>query len=668
MVIVKVIIIKVIIIIISTASPRTQSMRTIDGKYKIQNPSKPKNVLLSKISDSLKKSHIYQRNTGANTHGNTSFKEITRHLHFFFFWSSGSSPPLKASSKKKKKIARNQTPPPQILKQGDEWGGGEFAQLIKASCFSNNLMQKYENRGYHHGFIYHEDFIVDHVRGLLNIDTKLPSVIQGDTRRNEFIHLQRVVVYKGIPVDVNNNTRLIHVRLSPSTSRQCRHRRRSPHDCPHHVIFTARHHRAAASCSNGIKLDRIDTECSNSRTLLQQPTPPPDIKRAVSEQLVFFTSDLMVQQRRDYMATLRILSNRTSRPEVWVSSNKNKDGFFQADGFLTVLVDGGELGSPGAEVYQVFDWARVPGVTNLYTTDIPKYTSGSYWVQYFINFEVFVGGVSDGEVGVAVMPYKRPQRVVPISATKTWFFFDDVIVALGSGISLPAEDVTGESVITTIAQRLFRGSNFTVGTRSGSEVTISKDGSFEQAAVSWLHHDNIGYVVLGDEDQLLRTLAERRSNLDGEIHTFTAWLDHGEAPTSASHALVIIPAADVALTRDYAHNPDIDILRQDDQAHVVCHCQSQKVGIVFLNSGSVSINSCGGSSSWTLTVDVPCLALVSVKSIKKIDVTVTLSEPTQFLATINFQLQVEDGAMTDHTVQMPDPPHGGASVSTTITI
>lgn len=51
---------------------------------------------------------------------------------------------------------------------------------------------------------------------------------------------------------------------------------------------------------------------------------------------------------------------------------------FQGDGFLTVVVDGGELGSEGREVFMVYDWAKVPGVTNLYTTDIPQVSRIGY--------------------------------------------------------------------------------------------------------------------------------------------------------------------------------------------------------------------------------------------------------------------------------------------------
>ena len=46
--------------------------------------------------------------------------------------------------------------------------------------------------------------------------------------------------------------------------------------------------------------------------------------------------------------------------------------------------------------------------------------------------EPFVGGVSDGEYGVSAMNLSHIS--LPLSAQKSWFFFDDEVVCLGSGI------------------------------------------------------------------------------------------------------------------------------------------------------------------------------------------------------------------------------------------
>lgn len=67
-----------------------------------------------------------------------------------------------------------------------------------------------------------------------------------------------------------------------------------------------------------------------------------------------------------------------------------------------------------------------------------------------MNDAKFAGGVTDGVVGLASMDYNRPH--VPLTALKSWFFFEDVIVVVASRIRLSEDDATGEDVITTLAQ------------------------------------------------------------------------------------------------------------------------------------------------------------------------------------------------------------------------
>lgn len=44
----------------------------------------------------------------------------------------------------------------------------------------------------------------------------------------------------------------------------------------------------------------------------------------------------------------------------------------QGDGFVTVLVTGKELGSPGKEIFQNYSWSKVPGVTCSDSEKIPQ--------------------------------------------------------------------------------------------------------------------------------------------------------------------------------------------------------------------------------------------------------------------------------------------------------
>ncbi|XP_069980355.1 xanthan lyase isoform X2 [Penaeus vannamei] len=353
----------------------------------------------------------------------------------------------------------------------------------------------------------------------------------------------------------------------------------------------------------------------------------------------------------------RHLTDEASKPDLTPSAPP------QGDGFLTVLVDSEEYGKPKAEVFLVYDWARVPGVTNVYTKDIPQYLTGTYKAERFFNNVTYSGGVSDGMVGAVAMTTNRPYE--PLRHLKSWFFFDDVIVALASDVTLGGDDVTGESVVTTLAQLAYNGT-YVIGTASGEEASPGW-GSHEEAQPTWLHHRSVGYVFLNGDEQLI-TLADTRAHGEDEIDVFTAWLDHGPSPEGAGHAYAVLPAADVDKTRLFAAEPDVEVLSRTASLHAVCHGPSQTIGAAFVQAGELT-SSCGPSAEVSLLVDTPCLALVSVssESADAAELSVTLADPQQMYDVIRIRVTY-GGREAEQTVQMPFPPLRGSSVTVAVSV
>ncbi|XP_076065003.1 chondroitinase-AC-like [Oratosquilla oratoria] len=372
----------------------------------------------------------------------------------------------------------------------------------------------------------------------------------------------------------------------------------------------------------------------------------------------FFNSDLMAHQRTSFSAMLRILSNRTSRPETWPTQNAH--GYFQGDGVLTVLVDGHELGKRGSEVLFVYDWARIPGVTCQYTHKIPVFHTARYWSEHAFNNETFVGGASDEVVGVAAMVYGRP--AVPLKARMSWNFFDDVIVALGTDITLEASRTSLESVTTTLAQLVLEG-DVTVGLSDGQQLVLEQLGNWSFSHPKWLHHRNIGYVILdGHED--VKIAAEERTRDDVSIRVFSAWLDHGPSPSRARYSYAIVPAVDVRTTATFAREPKVRVLQQDSKMHAVTHAPSQTTMVSFFEAGQVLLDTNSDSvvPGAALTVSAPCLAIATLAPRQ---LTLTLSDPQGLhdVVVVSFD---HEGGHADTRVDLPGGERRGSSVTTVI--
>jgi hyaluronate lyase len=98
----------------------------------------------------------------------------------------------------------------------------------------------------------------------------------------------------------------------------------------------------------------------------------------------------------------------------------------------------------------------------------------------------FVGGTFTADRGVSAMELEA--MVPPLTAKKSWFFFGDEIVALGSDINCPSDNVAETTVnqwpLTDAAARL---------TVDGGVMPATLPWSEELNGIKWAHCDGIGY-------------------------------------------------------------------------------------------------------------------------------------------------------------------------------
>ncbi|CAF1631539.1 unnamed protein product, partial [Didymodactylos carnosus] len=163
----------------------------------------------------------------------------------------------------------------------------------------------------------------------------------------------------------------------------------------------------------------------------------------------------------------------------------------------------------------------------------------------------FVGGVSDGNYGAAVMDTATHS----LTAKRTWHFYDDFVVALANGI----EDNTRALLQTTVVSRLLPLANTVAGTltlqwSNGTKVVLA-DGVYSfsdtEPRVQWFHADGTAWVVLGDYAALTIDCRNKSGNVnrfgpwDFELHgrMLTAAIIHGRGPTSKalSYTYMMMP-------------------------------------------------------------------------------------------------------------------------------
>jgi chondroitin-sulfate-ABC endolyase/exolyase len=216
------------------------------------------------------------------------------------------------------------------------------------------------------------------------------------------------------------------------------------------------------------------------------------------------------------------------------------------------------------------------------------------------NSKAFVGGVHlNRKVGLFALDFEdasfpnQPHSL--LTAKKSWFFFGDRIIALGSDIDRSA-DANAHMVETTLFQTKLNGSNAPANTGD----------------VNWLV-DTAGhgyYVPKGQNVTMFESVQQSRSHGDAsstEGTYRTAVINHGVSPEGESYEYLVCPnGADFDDARVTELASSYKIVRQDDEAHVVEDLESGVTGAVLFAPLSEPIGVLA-------SVDVPALIVLQAK-------------------------------------------------------
>ena len=154
----------------------------------------------------------------------------------------------------------------------------------------------------------------------------------------------------------------------------------------------------------------------------------------------FKKSDFLVHRRPDFYMSVKMCSRRTIGNES--VNSENILGRLTGHGATFFLTDGEEYREIGA----IWNWRQLPGVTAVQNSASLQAKAKNYR-----NESPWVGGVSDGDLGFAVMNFYNRE----VKARKSYFCFDRGMVVTANGIAATGKDTA--PILTVVEQARLRG-------------------------------------------------------------------------------------------------------------------------------------------------------------------------------------------------------------------
>ncbi|MEM9143544.1 MAG: polysaccharide lyase family 8 super-sandwich domain-containing protein, partial [Bacteroidota bacterium] len=287
-------------------------------------------------------------------------------------------------------------------------------------------------------------------------------------------------------------------------------------------------------------------------------------------------------QRPGFFTSVRMYSSRVHNMEY----PYNSEGFlnhYRGDGANHISVSGDEY----YDIWPVYDYQKIPGTTVVQQVEMPPRKQ-----VRTLGITDFVGAVTDGRYAAVAMDLKR--RSDTLSARKSWFFFDQEYVCLGTGISTQQE----LPVFTTLNQSLLRD---TVVLKSKDSIINIQKGEGAYPEVSWVFHDKVGYIFPELDTVHLKAKEQTGSwwRINNQTDSskeevskgvFSLWLDHGVEPKRASYQYMVVPGTTAhSLERENADR-SIAILSNTPNIQAVLHRELGICQVVFYRAGEIPLS------------------------------------------------------------------------------
>ena len=261
-----------------------------------------------------------------------------------------------------------------------------------------------------------------------------------------------------------------------------------------------------------------------------------------------------------------------------------------------------------------------------------------------------------------------------LRAKKSWFFFDDEYVCLGTGI----DNIKDLPAVTTINQCLLSGD---VTVSMDNNPLVLKKGDHELKDVQWIYHNQVAYLFPEPAAIHLTNntatgswyrISHQHDTPKDEISmdVFTLWLDHGVRTIDGSYEYIVIPAIPVQGMDKYEEKNPIEILANKRDIQAVRHTGLNVCQVVFYTSGEIQIP--GG-----LVLACNSQGMVMIRLEGKTIEEISVSDPSRKLNSIQLSVDVPLNKTGDHfktawdkqkartniTIDLPQGNYAGKSVT-----
>jgi hyaluronate lyase len=370
------------------------------------------------------------------------------------------------------------------------------------------------------------------------------------------------------------------------------------------------------------------------------------------------------------------LSMHSKRTRTYESSHENKEGWYTGYGMTYLYND--DLDHYDEDYWPTVDTTRLPGVTAevgfAFTAGLGGNDQGT---QAWVGASVINDASDVPSYGAAGM--SLDSLYTSLVGKKSWFMFDDEIVALGAGIT--RTDTTGTVQIKTIVENRklnATGSNeFKVNNLLQSATLPWSANLWTESNTTtknWAHLVNtsspvdkvgIGYffpaaTAVSTPASVIQGTRTTRTGLWKDLNTgedgsnvkthryLTLEINHGANPTNARYAYALLPGKTAAQTSTYAANPHFTILENSAEAQAVKENNLNITAANIWKDGSAT-SPASVKTVGIITSNKPASVLVKESAT---EIIVAVSDPTQESTTIELEIARAAGAILSQDMRI----------------